>query len=218
MLLNAINLILSKDKNINENQIIRDTIIKLKFIGTFQSNEKIDVRNLRVEQNTIFTPIKRMFYGESRNTTFDFLNTTIEKSFNIINSFIRTDKLSEKIFCKNILNDLVNCISGLKNIQRTYTDDKLFFCNVQTLIESIQAKLIEIKEQYPEIFYMQISENELSLFQEINFSQNKDGPSKETLCNPGSGLCNIPLSENSTQSGIKENNENKQLNNKKTNK
>jgi hypothetical protein len=218
MLLNAINLILSKDKNINENQIIRDTIIKLKFIGTFQSNEKIDVRNLRVEQNTIFTPIKRMFYGESRNTTFDFLNTTIEKSFNIINSFIRTDKLSEKIFCKNILNDLVNCISGLKNIQRTYTDDKLFFCNVQTLIESIQAKLIEIKEQYPEIFYMQISENELSLFQEINSSQNKDGPSKETLCNPGSGLCNIPLSENSTQSGIKENNENKQLNNKKTNK
>ena len=210
MLLNAINLILSKDKNINENQIIRDTIIKLKFIGTFQSNEKIDVRNLRVEQNTIFTPIKRMFYGESRNTTFDFLNTTIEKSFNIINSFIRTDKLSEKIFCKNILNDLVNCISGLKNIQRTYTDDKLFFCNVQTLIESIQAKLIEIKEQYPEIFYMQISENELSLFQEINFSQNKDGPSKETLCSP--------LSENSTQSGIKENNENKQLNNKKTNK
>ncbi len=210
MLLNAINLILSKDKNINENQIIRDTIIKLKFIGTFQSNEKIDVRNLRVEQNTIFTPIKRMFYGESRNTTFDFLNNTIEKSFNIINSFIRTDKLSEKIFCKNILNDLVNCISGLKNIQRTYTDDKLFFCNVQTLIESIQAKLIEIKEQYPEIFYMQISENELSLFQEINFSQNKDEPSKETLCNP--------LSENSTQSGIKENNENKQLNNKKINK
>jgi len=208
MLLNAINLILSKDKNINENQIVRDTIIKLKFIGTFQSNEKIDVRNLRVEQNTIFTPIKRMFYGESRNTTFDFLNTIIEKSFNIINSFIRTDKLSEKIFCKNILNDLVNCISGLKNIQRTYTDDKLFFCNVQTLIESIQAKLIEIKEQYPEIFYMQISENELSLFQEINSSQNKDGP--------GSG--NILLSENSTQSGIKENNENKQLNNKKTNK
>jgi hypothetical protein len=96
----------------------------------------------------------------------------------------------------------------LKNIQRTYTDDKLFFCNVQTLIESIQAKLIEIKEQYPEIFYMQISENELSLFQEINSSQNKDGT--------GSG--NIPLSENSTQSGIKENNENKQLNNKKTNK
>jgi hypothetical protein len=208
MLLNAINLILSKDKNINENQIVRDTIIKLKFIGTFQSNEKIDVRNLRVEQNTIFTPIKRMFYGESRNTTFDFLNTIIEKSFNIINSFIRTDKLSEKIFCKNILNDLVNSISGLKNIQRTYTDDKLFFCNVQTLIESIQAKLIEIKEQYPEIFYMQISENELSLFQEINSSQNKDGT--------GSG--NIPLSENSTQSGIKENNENKQLNNKKTNK
>jgi hypothetical protein len=208
MLLNAINLILSKDKNINENQIVRDTIIKLKFIGTFQSNEKIDVRNLRVEQNTIFTPIKRMFYGESRNTTFDFLNTIIEKSFNIINSFIRTDKLSEKIFCKNILNDLVNSISGLKNIQRTYTDDKLFFCNVQTLIESIQAKLIEIKEQYPEIFYMQISENELSLFQEINSSQNKDG----------TGPGNIPLSENSTQSGIKENNENKQLNNKKTNK
>jgi hypothetical protein len=236
MLLNAINLILSKDKTINENQLIRDTIIKLKFIGTFQANEKINVKNLTIEQNNIFTPFKRMIYGESRTTTYDFLNTTIEKSFNIINSFIRTDKLSEKIFCKNILNDLVNSISGLKNIQRTYEDDKLFFCNVQTLIEIIQAKILEIKEQYPYIFNIQTIEEDFflnsqkSVVQEnssfplqdgkqsfsstlkIENIQNKD---ETTLnYNPDFRSGNIIKDENLNEN----NNLNKQVNNKKSNK
>ena len=219
MLLSTITNILSKEKNINDSHTIRDNIIKLKLIGTFKPNEKIDVKNLRIEQNTIFTPIKRMIYGESRTTTFDFLNHTIEKTYEIINIFIRSDKLSEKIFCKNILNDLVACISGLKNIQRTYNEDNLFYSNVQYLIENIQAKLLEIKEQYPDIFNLQ----------ETFFINRQDGSGSGNGSGSGSNISDEPHSITNLDNqrlpeincGNIENKvviENKQFNNKKTNK
>jgi len=140
----------------------RDVIIRLKFIGTFQPNEKVDVRNLRIENNTLITPFKRMLFGESRDTTYNFLNSTIERSFEIINAYIRTDKISEKIFCKNILNDMVKAIQGLKNIQKTYRDDKLFYCNIETIIESIESKLSEIRERHVDIFLIKTIQDEIN--------------------------------------------------------
>jgi len=139
----------------------RDVIIRLKFIGTFQPNEKVDVRNLRIENNTMITPIKRMLFGESRDTTYSFLNSTIERSFEIINAYIRSDKISEKIYCKNILSDMIKAIQGLKNIQKTYRDDKLFYCNIETVIENIESKLSEIREKYPEIFNIKTIQDEI---------------------------------------------------------
>ena len=58
--MHAISYIINTDKqsiNIEKN---RETITKLKFIGTFQNGEKIDVKNIKIEQNNFFTPIKRM--------------------------------------------------------------------------------------------------------------------------------------------------------------
>lgn len=139
----------------------RDVIIRLKFIGTFQPNEKVDVRNLRIENNTMITPFKRMLFGESRDTTYNFLNSTVERSFEIINAYIRSDKISEKIYCKNILNDMVKAIQGLKNIQKTYKDDKLFYCNIETIIETIESKLSELKEKHIDIFEIKTIQDEI---------------------------------------------------------
>jgi hypothetical protein len=157
----------------------RDIIIRLKFIGTFQPNEKVDVRNLRIENNTMITPIKRMLFGESRDTTYSFLNSTIERSFEIINAYIRSDKISEKIYCKNILSDMIKAIQGLKNIQKTYRDDKLFYCNIETVIENIESKLSEIREKYPEIFDIKTIQDEI-LEREEFFKNEK----KEILTEP----------------------------------
>ena len=152
----------------------RDVIIRLKFIGTFQPNEKVDVRNLRIENNTMITPIKRMLFGESRDTTYSFLNSTIERSFEIINAYIRSDKISEKIYCKNILSDMIKAIQGLKNIQKTYRDDKLFYCNIETVIENIESKLSEIREKYPEIFDIKTIQDEILEREEFFKNEKKE--------------------------------------------
>lgn len=163
-------LLFSNEKNYGVTERNRDTITKLKFITTLQSGQKIDVKNLQIETNNLFTPLKRMIYGESRETTINFFNTVVERSFEIVQAYCHSDKKSEQIFCSNILLDLAKCIIGLQNIQKTYKDDNLFVCNIDILIENIKGKLVELKEKYPKLF---LEQNPLDFKQIENKNETK---------------------------------------------
>jgi hypothetical protein len=129
----------------------KDIIINLKFIGTIQKGEKIDVKNSKVEENNLFTPLRRMLTGESRDTSLQFINTTIDRSFEIINSYVHSDKLSERKFVTNVVLDLYKTISGLKNIQTTYNEDKKFYCKIEIILEDVNSKLNEFENHHPYI-------------------------------------------------------------------
>jgi len=129
-----------------------ETLTRLKFIGTLEAGEKLDVRNLKIESNTIITPFKRMFFGESREATYSFIITTIERSFAILYSMAATEKVSDTMLCSNILLDMNKAMNGLVNLQTTYRDDKMFVCNIEMLIQTIQAKMVEVQHKYPEIW------------------------------------------------------------------
>jgi hypothetical protein len=127
----------------------KDIIKNLKFISTLEAGEKVDVRNLKIEQNNFFTPLRRMISGESRDTTLKFISNTIDRSFEIINSYVYSEKISEKKFVTNIVIDLYKTIKGLKNIQNTYQDDKAFCCNIEIMIEDIYSKMNEFEDRHP---------------------------------------------------------------------
>ena len=118
----------------------REIITRLKFIGTIKVGQKIDINNLRIETNSIITPLKRLIFGEGREKTYNFVSVTIERSFEIIKSYIHSDRISEQIFCQNIVFDLIGSIVGLKNIQQTYKDDILLF-------EEYEIKIINLREE-----------------------------------------------------------------------
>jgi hypothetical protein len=166
--------IFSNEKTYGVIEKNRDTITKLKFITTLQSGQKIDVKNLQIETNNLFTPLKRMIYGESRETTINFFNTVIERSFEIIQAYCNSEKKSEQIFCSNIIFDLAKSIYGLQNIQKTYKEDNLFVCNIDTLIENITGKLMELKEKYPKLF-REVNNQEI-----VDIKDNKDELKDET--------------------------------------
>ena len=87
-MLQTLKLIFSSDKSrISIIDGHKDVIVKLKFIGTFQEGEKIDIKNLQIETNNIFTPIKRLIQGDGRETTYSFLNSVIDRSFEIIYAY-----------------------------------------------------------------------------------------------------------------------------------
>lgn len=151
-MISALKYAFTTDRRDNNNEYNRDIITRLKFIGTFMAGEKIDVKNLRIETNSILTPLKRLIQGEGRDQTYSFLNTTIERSFDIVKSYSNSERISERLMCKNILEDMIKAIKGLQNIQKTYKEDKLFYCNIETIIENIHFKLSEIKQKDPELF------------------------------------------------------------------
>ena len=129
----------------------QEVLTRIKFIGTIQAGEKLDTRNMRIEDNTIITPIRRMFFGEGRDTTYSFLHNTIERAFAILHSMASNEKISDMMMAANIMKDLDKAVLGLRNMQTTYKDDKMFVCNLETLMEAIDARMVEVKQKYPNI-------------------------------------------------------------------
>ena len=136
---------------VQQTEKTHQTITHLKFISTFEPGDKINISTLQIEKNTLLNSIKRYWYGESRNTTLNFITTTIEQSFQIVLTLLNSDNIRDKMLCFSITIDLKKCINGLKNLQQTYSDDKLFFCTIDTIIDNIDAKISEIKFKKPEL-------------------------------------------------------------------
>ncbi len=148
----SLKLMFTQDKHSAILEKNRETITRLKFISTFQPGEKINTGLMHIESNSILTSIKRTLNGESRNTTLQFISNTIERSFEIIQTLSFSDQFSEKLICTNIISDMIKAVYGLKNIQKTYKDDKIFVCTIDTIIDTIEAKCMEIKLKKPDLF------------------------------------------------------------------
>lgn len=144
-----------------------EVITRLKFISMVKRDEKINVKNMYIQPKNMFTSISRLFNQESRDTTLNFLTMTFNRVFEIISYYTYTQKAIDKISIISIINDLTLSINGLNNLQHTYSDDRLFVCHIQTLIEMINSKIREVKEYKPEWF------SEYNSFNNQNVSNDK---------------------------------------------
>ena len=148
-----------------------EVITRLKFIGLIKKGEKVSVKSLSVQQTSMITSFWRMFHQESRETTLDFLTSTINRAFEIIQLCLVSNKQSDKTICKNLCEDLIKSSSGLINLQTTYAEDRLFWCHIQTLIQAIEVKLNDLRESHPNLFITYESpEQNNSTEDEIKFS------------------------------------------------
>jgi hypothetical protein len=136
-----------------ENEIIS----RLKFIGKIQQGDKINVKYMCIQPDTYYTKLSRtIFNQDSRSNTLNFLRNTVHKSFHLINKYIDTDlnngvliksdgtNLINKKKCENILSDLKKSTSGLICIKDTYLHDIKFICDIDTLLQEINLKILEI--------------------------------------------------------------------------
>lgn len=147
-----------------------EVITRLKFIGLIKKGEKISVKSLSVHQTSMVTSFWRMFNQESRETTLDFLTSTINRAFEIIQLCISSSKASDRTLCKNLCEDLIKSSSGLINLQTTYADDRLFWCHIQTLIQAIEVKLNDLRITHPGMFIESSTIESLYTDDEIKFS------------------------------------------------
>lgn len=130
----------------------KDTITRLKFIGKIQAGEKINTKHyLAIVNNDWLTSLLRTFYNfESRNNTVLFVNETVTSAFQLLEQM----KMSLKTFSQaeiesidsinimtNMYKDLSNSIEGIKNLKKTYRDDKIVVCQLETIVENIELFL-----------------------------------------------------------------------------
>lgn len=148
----------------------KDVIKKLKFIGKIDSGDRINVNNISTTSSTSwFSSIYRSIFKESRSKTYQFLNDVIDRSFELITIYQDSRKMSDRITCSHIVEDLHHSIHGLKNLQTTYIEDISFSCDIDTLIGSIYARLAECYQNEKVL----LSEEQRHRLQHILFPKNE---------------------------------------------
>lgn len=141
-----------KEKNlykINRMDSYQEIISRLKFIGKLKKGEKINTKQMYVQQEGIATMISRTFWSQdNRINTINFIHETIKFSFELLHNYNRSDSGPERELAKHIVNDLRQVSQGLENLKHTYILDTKFCCDIDTLIEDIKAKLVNYNEKY----------------------------------------------------------------------
>lgn len=134
---------MSSDSDPNE------IIAKLKFIAKLNKGDKINVKNLYVQQNNFLDRVNRSFFNiDDRSNTLLFINHTIKHAFELFYTYIKEKEPFHQIQAKNVISDLQLVKKGLLHLKETYIDDIMFTCKIDTIIQENDAKLEEILQTY----------------------------------------------------------------------
>ena len=130
-----------------------EIISKLKFLSKVQKCEKINVNGLFVQLDGLKTTVSRTIWNpDSRQNTLTFVESTINKSCTLIDLYLRSEKSSEVQMGKNILKDLNDSKVGIANLKHTYSEDVMFCSKIDTFLQIIDAKIVELKGKYYILF------------------------------------------------------------------
>ena len=119
----------------------KETISRLKFIGKIQIGDKVNLKSMYIQPDGLVTQLLRSINQDNRNKTLIFLQDTISKTFEILKCYEKSIKNSDQIMCSNLILDLKNSKMGINNLKETYTLDIKFVCDLDTLLQTIDAKL-----------------------------------------------------------------------------
>lgn len=127
----------------------REIMSRLKFIGKIQKGEKINTRYMFVQSDNWITSLYRTIINQdNRMNALEFIQETINRSFDLITILEMSEIESNILLCENIIRDVINSKNGILNIKETYGLDIKFSCDMDTIIQHIDAKLIEISKKY----------------------------------------------------------------------
>jgi hypothetical protein len=123
---------------------VTDIMTKDKFIASVQRDEKINVKQMTVQLNSMWAVLSRLWHQENRAHTLSFLTTTIQRGFEILQNCMDSQKRSERVVCQHLANDLQACVPALHNLRYTYAHDRIFACSIHTLQEMMVARMTEL--------------------------------------------------------------------------
>lgn len=128
-----------------------DVVSKLKFIGLIQKGEKINVRCMCVQPDTLITRLSRTFFSmDNRTNAYNFIESVVNRGFDLVNIALTRDTVRsiDRRLVKNLLQDISKSICGIKNLRETYVYDIMYCCRLDALIEGIESRLKDITETY----------------------------------------------------------------------
>lgn len=125
-----------------------DVIPRLKFIAKLNKGDKIYVKQLHIQPNNLFYRLLRSFYYvDDRANALSFVHSTIRSGFELLTLHSKEDSPFHSKLSENLIHDLEQAKEGLRNLKETYSDDAMFTCKIDALIEDIEAKLLSLPKE-----------------------------------------------------------------------
>ena len=161
----------SRNSNLNIMDAQKEIISRLKFLGKVKRGEKINIRGMYVQADGFMTSLSRSFlHPDNRENTKVFVLNTVRQSLELLGTTIGSEKPSDKIMGARIIKDLMFARdNGLKNLKYTYSEDSMFCCEMDTILEGVDGTLSEVLDKYPDI---------------LNYEEEKASPSLSKLSAP----------------------------------
>jgi hypothetical protein len=125
----------------SKSNMMGDIVCKLIFLSKINEGEKINVKNMCITDNNIYANLCRhLFTTESKETTYDFIKSTIDNAFSIL-SLSKNQELTD-----TIIESISDAKIGIIKLQQTYFFDRMFVAKLETLL-----KMIDIRLKKPEL-------------------------------------------------------------------
>lgn len=122
----------------------KEILSRLKFIGRVRKGEKINVQHMYVQPCGLVTTVSRSIISQdNRANTLNFVHSTITQAFELLEEYKKSGKESGQIMSEHIVKDLKIAKNGLEALKDTYITDLKFCCDMDTLLQSIESKLME---------------------------------------------------------------------------
>jgi hypothetical protein len=130
----------------------QNIISKLKFISKIKEGEKVDIQSCQVVDaeywpSRIYRTV--LARGESRNTTLDFIKMTIGEAFELCSKYFKIDQDFYQQIANTIAKSIQESKAGLKNLSKTYKDDRLFVSKVEALLTTLDTEIEDMMKQFP---------------------------------------------------------------------
>jgi hypothetical protein len=140
-----------------------EILSRLKFIGALQKGDKIHTKKMYVQPDSLVTSISRTLLNQdTRSNALAFIQETIDRTFEILKTYSRSDTESEILMCVNIAQDLRQAKTGLANFKATYISDIKLCCDVDTLLQIINIQIVNMEEKLPNQTLLNTSEEYLN--------------------------------------------------------
>ncbi len=124
-----------------------EVISNIKFIGKIREGDKINTRGKAyIQHDNFYTKISRTFISpDNKENTYLFVSGNIKQIFEILYKYLPDrENRAKKMIIGNILEDIRNATTGIRNLEKTYEEYTLFVSKLQTLIQDILSNLENI--------------------------------------------------------------------------
>jgi len=129
------------------NNTFAELLSNLKFLSKINKDQKINVRDMFIQENNWTTSLSRTVYKvDNRKNTLHFIQNLITTSFSTCKSLIHSDNKSYYTMAQSLLKGLLNSRKGIENLKYTYKDDIHFACILDTIIENINVQITEFND------------------------------------------------------------------------